>query len=888
MSLPKNTPPEVEAAPNYATEPLSTGTLTFNQPIYSTYPEGETSYFYVVERGGKIYKVLSSNDGFPSKVLFMDLAPHLSTNNRPLDTDNENGVLSMAFHPDYHQNGYFYLYYSIRSANQLHQRLARFKASGSGSYRSSSSANANTEYPMLTIYDRAGNHNGGDLAFGTDGYLYFSLGDEGGSNDQYNNARFINKGFWGQLLRLDVNLSLSNFLPNVYPQSSSTNFKTAIHFGTYRVPADNPFIGRTTWHGRTLMTNPFQPNYSPVRTEIYATGFRNPFRFSMDTAGGRLFLADVGQNLREEVNIIVKGGDYGWSWREGDISFANSPAFPDNSSGNTNQEPASSAFSPIAPVITYPHSSSGSPPVYGSSITGGMVYRGTLLSELQGTYFLADYNSGLIASYKETTPGTWVATRLTTKPGIVHFGRNPATGEPVLCNLNDGLLYKLVRGPPISPPALLSGTGAFLLTSSLFPQTGLVPYEPNASFWSDYAVKRRWFCIPETAPTITYSATGNWTFPTGTVWIKHFDLDRVRGNPLTRRKIETRFLVKTATGIYGISYRWRSDQSDADLVPAAGASVAIANTSPAQIWRFPSRSECLQCHTSAAGYALGFNTAQLNCEYVYSSNYKDNQIVALKRGGYLPGFTDVTTSHLPALTSVSNADASLEWRVRSYLAVNCGQCHQPGGGALGNWDARYSTPTSLTQLINGTLVNPGDDPDNRVIVPGDPGHSMLLTRLQGSLSRMPPIATHERDLEAEQVISDWINQLPLEQTLAQWQELHFGSSSAPQAQPLVDADGDGVTNEVEYQTGTDPHDPASRWAYQSTVTGNLTTFEYTQPANRAALIQMSRDLVNWKPLSVPGHPSSIQLTYPSAPTLKTFTVPITSPDRFFRFHFQKQ
>ena len=266
----------------------------------------------------------------------------------------------------------------------------------------------------------------------------------------------------------------------------------------------------------------------------------------------------------------------------------------------------------------------------------------------------------------------------------------------IFCDLAAGTVKRLARtgttGTP--PPATLSATGVFSNLTTLTPNTGVVPYDPNVTFWSDYAVKSRWFCIKNLTDTVGFSADGNWTLPTAMVWVKHFDFDTTRGNPATRRKLETRLLVKTATDIYGLSYKWRADQTDADLVAEDGLSETVPSSSPAQVWRYPSRTECKTCHTPVAGFALSFNTRQFNRAHTYGAQ-SQNHIAALASAGY---FTALVTgiNTLPALTSASDLPArSLESRVRSYLAANCLQCHQPGGAAIGNWTrARPRQPTA--------------------------------------------------------------------------------------------------------------------------------------------------------------------------------------------------
>ena len=862
-------PASLPSATGYSTTNAISDTMTFTNPMCTTYPNGVTSRLFVAERAGLV-QVVNNLSGTPGKALFMNLASHLDAN-MVLTNDEENGLLSMVFHPNFNANGRFYLYFSVKIGGQLHQRLAQFQAAGTpGSYNSAIAVEAGM-VPLLTIYDQAGNHNGGDLAFGADGYLYISLGDEGGGNDGYNNARFINKDFWGQMLRLDVDNNPSNPLPHSHSQPGPLS--SAVHAGSYRVPADNPFIGFTSWHGQTI-------NPATVRTEIFATGFRNPLRFSIDPPTGRIFLGDVGQDSWEEVDIVVKGGDYGWSWREGKHAFGSSPRFPDNSPGTTNAPPSAGAFSPIDPIFDYVSDGGASGTIYGTSVCGGIVYRGNQLTELYGKYIFGDIygGGGIIAALTETSPGVWAVQGLTARGQIVHYGTDPRNGEPLLCSLN-GTIYKLTRSGTTgtAPPETLAATGAFtnVAATTLTPNAGLVAYEPNVDFWSDNALKSRWFSIKNTSHTVGFNRTGNWSFPTGMVWVKHFEINT--GSPVARRKVETRFLVKTATDVYGLSYKWRADQSDADLVAEGGLTEAIPTSTPAQMWRYPSRGECVTCHTQAGGLALSFNTPQMNRAHNYGGGAV-NQIQALSDAGYFSAAVS-GVNNLPAFAASGDSTQSLEWRVRSYLAVNCVQCHQPGGASQGTWDARYTTKTDDANLINGLLVNNGGDAANRFVVPGDTAHSMLLKRQQGlEIARMPPLATFQRDLANEQLVTDWIASLTARQNLAQW----LAAQSPPVGAAGADADGDGRSNELEFLTRTNPHVASSGWSYGvMQVSGGNALFEFTQPANRAAVVEVSEDLVTWRVWNVPGNVPR----YPATDTLRTITAPLAGLERFFRVGF---
>jgi hypothetical protein len=367
------------------------------------------------------------------------------------------------------------------------------------------------------------------------------------------------------------------------------------------------------------------------------------------------------------------------------------------------------------------------------------------------------------------------------------------------------------------------------------------------------------------------------------VWVKHFDIETTRGNPATKRKLETRFLVKTATDIYGLSYRWRADQTDADLVAEEGLTEVIPTSSPAQTWRYPSRTECRACHNSLAGFALSFQTRQLNQDHVHGA-LTQNQIAALSSAGYFSAPVG-NVNNLPAFSAPEDTTKSLESRVRAYLSVNCVQCHQPSGAAMGNWDARITTPTDLANLINGALVNDFGDADDRFAVPENLGNSMVLKRLQGAgVPRMPTLLTTERDLVAEQLVTDWIDSLNTRQSLAQWQTTHFGSPGAPGAAPTADPDLDGQINSLEFLQRTSPTTIGLPVLPGVTFlpSGEI-SISFTHPANRSALIETSTNLLNWSLWNVPGN----RPFFPADDTPRTLTGPKDAPNRHFRLRLDE-
>ncbi len=763
---PLDLPPQLPIATGYTTEDafaVNGGEgLKFIQPLSVVAPPGEKDRLFVLGKTGLIEVVtdLDGKNGGPKKTLFMDLNPYLQAKGWRLGQQIEWGLLGMAFHPDFKKNGYFYITYDFTTPENRRgtgfDRVARFSVSKDDPNK----ADMTTELPLITQLDPAANHNGGCILFGQDGYLYTSIGDGGDADDSFDNARWIDKDFFAAIFRLDVDRKPENLEPNEHHQNSTT-VPSAVGMvdghAAYKVPADNPLVGITKYFGRDV-------DPKKVRTEEYANGLRNAWRFSIDEPTGRMFCAEVGQNLWEEVDIIVKGGNYGWSYRE---AFHNGPA---NRASTT---PPEAKF--IDPIYEYGHGNR-SGQFSGNSISGGLIYRGSNLTELTGQYIFADYVSRRVWSLTEGKDGKWTPKLLASLPGttstmgIVEVTPDPRNGDILMANLPapvvngtqaNGKILRLVRAgvQGAAPPALLSQVGAFKDLKTLEPADGLVAYEPNVTFWSDYAVKQRWFTIPDASATIGFNATGNWSFPAGMMWVKHFDMEMTRGDKSTRRRLETRFIVKSANGLYGITYKWRADGSDADLVPEGGMdeplTIKDGNTTKTQIWHYPSQSECLTCHTDVAGGALGFNTWQLNG----NGAGKENQIAMLQHAGYFaPDAKVPDPKTLGAYAKADDTSAPLEWRVRSYLGANCVQCHQPGGIVQGLWDARPTTPTADAGLINGALVSDKGDKAARVVVPGDALHSMLFQRVEGkNAPRMPQISTSEEDPSGEKLLREWIS-----------------------------------------------------------------------------------------------------------------------------------
>ena len=334
-------------------------------PVYVTPPGDGSGRLFIVEQAGiiRIFK-----NGSLLTMPFLDISSKVLSG-------GEQGLLSVAFHPQYSSNGRFFVNYTAIGVGAPYKSvIAEYHVSTTNLDVADTS-----ERVLLEVPDLYTNHNGGQNLFGPDGYLYIGLGDEGGAGDPQNNGQNLGTLF-GKVLRIDVNGALP-----------------------YAIPSDNPFLGTAGACG-----------------EIWAYGLRNPWRFSFDRCDGRFFLADVGQATWEEVDIIQKGGNYGWNIMEGPACYV-------------------SGCTPIGlpPVAYYNHT------LGDCSITGGYVYRGTASPALTGWYLFGDFCTGRLWGLRETSPNNWTMTQAAqTGLGISSFGEDQ-NGEVYIVDYNGGALYRV-------------------------------------------------------------------------------------------------------------------------------------------------------------------------------------------------------------------------------------------------------------------------------------------------------------------------------------------------------------------------------------------------------------------------------------------------------------
>jgi uncharacterized repeat protein (TIGR03806 family) len=665
--------------------------LNFSNPVLMLQAPGDDTKWYVVEQQG-IVSTFANVDNTSATTEFINIDARVNS------SSSEGGLLGMAFDPSFASTGRVYLSYTADAGGGggvLQSRISRFTMSGGV-------LNPGSEEILLTIQQPYTNHNGGNIAFGPDGYLYIGFGDGGNGGDPQGNGQ-KRSTLLGKMLRIDV----------------SGN-------GAYTIPADNPFVGAGTARCQSGSTSS-----GNICQEIYAYGFRNPWRWSFDRGASSpdLWVGDVGQDKYEEVDRVERGGNYGWNTREGAHCY------------NATSCATSANGAPlIDPVAEYDHT-------LGISITGGYVYRGSAIASLVGRYVFADFGSGRIFGLTPDNSGTFTRTELL----------HPSVSVSSFAQGNDGELYvvdyggslnKIVAGSGSTSSTIktqLSQTGCFDTTNPTQPITALIPYAPNAPFWSDGASKQRWIALPDGKTISVNSTTGDFDFPKGTVLVKSFTLNN--------NLIETRLFMSYAdTGNWaGYTYRWNSSHTDATLV-TGGLTANIGG----QDWVYPSEAQCLQCHTSAAGRSLGLEMQQLNSSFTYPSTGRTaNQIDTLQTiGAFTAAPTKVTAMPDPADTTALVAD-----RARAYLHTNCSQCHRPSGGTPVSLDLRYTTAIADTKTCNvapasGDLGVSGA----KVIAPGDSTHSVLYLRMsRRDANQMPPVASHKVDTDGAALLQQWIN-----------------------------------------------------------------------------------------------------------------------------------
>ena len=652
------------------------------------------------------------------------------------DTPDNGTAYDVAFHPRFAENGYVYFGWNGASQGQKgkHSKVTRYTMTTKPPF-TIDPATAKT-----IIEWESDGHNGAALCFDSDGLLYVTSGD-GTSDSDTNVTGQRTDLLLSKVLRIDVDR----------PSGGKA----------YSVPKDNPFVG--------------DARFAP---ETWAYGLRNPWRITFDPVSKQLWVGQNGQDLWESAMLVTKGANYGWSVYEGSHPF-----YPERKLGPTPVSP---------PTVEHHHSEA-------RSLTGGIVYRGKKYPELVGAYIYGDYSTGHIWGVKhDGTKVVWHRKLAITTLRITGFAPD-ADGELLICHhgpAGDGGFFTLEPNPekPGDFPRTLSESGLFDSVKDHVLKPGVIPYSVNAPFWSDGLHKERFLALPP-GGTIGFTRFRGWNFPDRTVIVKSFALETVEGDPASRKWIETRFLTKQSGEWYGYSYVWNDDGTDATLLGPGSLdktfTVKTATGTRQQTWHYPSRAECMVCHSRAQNFVLGLCELQMNKDHTYPNGRTDNQLRVLEHLGLLKvdwyaevrgtvgdptnrpldgqrGVQPTSLLHQPPaafrkLVNPYDAAQDLDARARSWLHTNCSSCHVEAGGGNALFESEFTVPLEKARLVN---VNPVHQtfgiPEAKLLVPGDPDRSILFHRLSKrgpNTGQMPPLATVRPDEAGVALMREWIRSL---------------------------------------------------------------------------------------------------------------------------------
>ena len=680
--------------------------VMFNQALEIVY-DAVSHRWFVLEQTGKMFTL--PHDGDPDHG---DLAADIHALHPDLDY-----LYSIAFHPKYAENHYVYVTYTRGAGLPEGTKLSRFVMQDVAGVPH---LDGSSEKVILTW--RSGGHNGANIRFGPDGFLYVSTGDSEVPSppDPLNTGQDISD-LLSSILRIDVDHGEGG--------------------KGYATPRDNPFV-----------------DLPKARPEVWAYGLRNPWKMSFDRATGRLWCGDVGWELWEMIHLIERGGNYGWSAME-----ASQPVRAD----------APKAPTPIrAPIVAHSHDEA-------ASITGGVVYHGKRFPELEGAYLYGDWETGKMWALwydgKQVTRHEEIAD---THHKIVAFGQD-AEGEVVYVHYGyQGTVHELERRPATNTrkfPTRLSDTGLFDSVNPLRPAPGVYEFTVAAPMWQEGT--QAWFHVGLPGSSMIHTErekesdkgsalpmTYKLVWPAGSVLAKTVwtEIRDGVGEASRRRMLETQLMHYDGAAWNAYAYRWNEAHTDATLVPAIGEKQPLplgpkeGPGASAAVWTTSARSECLRCHNSWCGYALAFTPAHL----AFGRMNGGSAVEEMRRLGLVDeGF--VQQSGLLGLRDAKDASASLEARARSYLHANCSHCHRQAAGGAVNMVLNAELLPAAMRALDTTPQQGGLGlAQPKLIDPGHPWSSVICVRVAKSgMGHMPIIGPHEIDPTGLRLMEDWIASL---------------------------------------------------------------------------------------------------------------------------------
>jgi uncharacterized repeat protein (TIGR03806 family) len=662
-----------------------------------------------------------------------------------MDTPAEGTAYDIAFHPKWAENGYIYVGWNGKAGEGAgaapDQKGRKRKVCAITRYTMTTKApyEIDPKSAKTIIEWESDGHNGCAVCFDDTGLMYVTTGD-GTSDSDTDLVGQRTDLLLAKVLRIDVD----------HPDAGKA----------YSVPKDNPFVGK----------GGFVP-------EMWAMGLRNPWRMTFDVPSKQLWVGQNGQDLWEQAFLVRKGDNYGWSVTEGGHPF-----YP---------ERKAAPVPIVKPTVEHHHSEA-------RSLTGGVVYRGGKLPGMEGAYIYGDYSTGHIWAVRHDGQKIeWHKKIAITSLKITGFAISPA-GDLLVCHhaaANDGGLFTLTPNPAKAEsgfPKKLSDSGLFASVKTHAMKPGVIPYSVNAPFWSDGLHKERFIAVPEGA--IDYKHSNGWDFPNKSVLIKSFALELKEGDPASRKWIETRFMTRQGGEWYGYSYVWNAEGTDATLVKAEGMDVTYKYRTAAGeaelSWHYPSRAECMVCHSRAANYTLGLCEVQFNKDHTYPNGRTDNQLRVLEHLGLLninwageagmPRTGDngqqpnqrepkptsmlaVAPSALKKLANPYDRSQPLDARAKAYLHSNCAACHVEAGGGNAQMQLDFPTAWDRMRLIDAKPVHQTFGlEDARLIAPGAPERSVLIHRVSRrgpNTGQMPPLSSTRVDAAGVELLTEWCKSL---------------------------------------------------------------------------------------------------------------------------------
>jgi len=667
--------------------------------------------------------------GNSSRILRMD--DDLSTKSAETVLEIEHWqVYSLAFHPDYESNGQL-LVACNGPTNETEGEKKRDRVSRYTVSRDAQ-ARADPAAEEVILEWESDGHNGCALVFGHDGMLYVTSGDGTGESDTWYSAQDMTN-LLGGVMRIDVD----------HPNDGRP----------YSIPDDNPYL-----------------DIEGARGELWAIGLRNPWKMCVDKKTGHIWVGNNGQDLWETAHLIRKGDNCGWSVYEGNHPFYLQRQL---------------APVPVVPATIEHHHREF------RSLTGGEVYYGDKLPDLNGVYVYGDYSTGKIwGARHDGTQLTWHEELADTTLAIAGFAVT-RHGELLVIDWAKDL-YRLVPAPPQEQPhefpRRLSETGVFVSVEDHQVQPGVIAYSVNSPAWADGTRAERFVALPGE------SQVNGFNCPEGTVLVQTLTVEQPSGDDVKSRRVETRLLTRQQNEWLGYTYVWNEEQDAATLAASEGADIELEVASHPdtgkpgrQQWRIPSRAECMTCHSRAAEYVLGFRKLQLDRDHDYTG-VRDNQLRSFQHIGLfnppLPmpekneqadPANDDTVRQVKAklrLVNPYDVEQELDARARAYLHTNCSVCHVTNGGGNARIELGISTGRDKMNLIAGYPQHDTFGIQNALLLtPGEPQRSILYQRIaRRGHGQMPPLVSNVVDRQAAELFHAWISRMqPERKFVKDWQ-----------------------------------------------------------------------------------------------------------------------